>query len=253
MDPAGRRVVVAPTGEWLEPGCMLRRRRALVLCGLALAGCLDAETDGDGDAGGGGGADGGEPAEGPDAGTREPGGTDDGGGEETPTDDGRRSDDGLAVTSPAFEDGDPIPTRYTGEGDDTSPPLVIDGVPEDAASLALVMEDPDAPEPPFTHWLCWAIPPDTATIPRALGQSERLDALDGAIQGENDFGELGYRGPLPPEGDGPHRYRVSVYAVESPLDLDPGADRAAVDEALGDGVLATGQLAGTYEREDETS
>lgn len=155
---------------------------------------------------------------------------------------------GLSVASPAFDDGGPIPERYTGDGADASPPLSVGDVPSDAAALALVVDDPDAPDPPFTHWLCWAIPPDVGEIPEELPQTERVESLGGALQGTNDFGDLGYRGPLPPSGDGPHRYRFTVSALASGLDLDPGARRGAVDEALAGSVLEAGRLVGAYER-----
>ncbi|MFB6312023.1 MAG: YbhB/YbcL family Raf kinase inhibitor-like protein, partial [Salinirussus sp.] len=152
----------------------------------------------------------------------------------------------IDVASPAFEHGGAIPERFTGDGADVSPPLTIDGVPDEAASISLLMDDPDAPNPPFTHWLCWALPPDTDEIPEAVPQTEQV--LDGAIQGENDFGELGYRGPLPPADDGPHRYRFTVAALETPLDLEPGATRSSFDDAMAGVVIDRGRLVGTYNR-----
>lgn len=194
---------------------MLRRRRVLCLGAIALAGCQDGSQEATPETGPG------------------------------PASDGEN----LAVSSLAFGDGESIPTRFTGAGENVSPPLEIDGVPDSAAALALRLDDPDAPDPPFTHWLCWAIPPDTTEIPEGLPDSERLDALGGAIQGRNDAGELGYTGPMPPAGDGPHRYRFAVAALDSSLGLPPGAERAAFDDALDGLVLARGELVGTYQRE----
>jgi len=154
----------------------------------------------------------------------------------------------ITVQSSAFVAGETIPRQYTGGGADDSPPLSIAGVPADAASLALVVDDPDAPNPPFTHWLCWAIPADTTEVPAGIPQEERVPSLGDAAQGTNDFGKLGYRGPLPPEGDGPHRYRFTVSALEEPLALEPGADRAAVADALAGNVFEQGRLVGRYER-----
>jgi len=154
----------------------------------------------------------------------------------------------IDVTSSAFGDGESIPTKYTGEGEDVSPPLSIGTVPEGTRSLALVVDDPDAPDPPFTHWLVWAILPETRSIPADLPAARRLDALDGAIQGRNDFDELGYRGPLPPSDDGPHRYRFTVTALGTTVDLEPGSGREAVDDALAGEVLGAGRLVGTYAR-----
>lgn len=165
-------------------------------------------------------------------------------GDETPA----AGEGSLTVSSSAFGEGESIPQQYTTDGADVSPPLSIGGVPDAAASLVLVMDDPDAPSPPFTHWLCWGIPPDTTSIPADIQPAGRVEALGDAIQGQNDFGDLGYGGPAPPEGDGPHRYRFTLRAVEAPLGLDPGAGRNAVDEALAEGVIASGQLVGTYER-----
>jgi Raf kinase inhibitor-like YbhB/YbcL family protein len=154
----------------------------------------------------------------------------------------------MMVSSTAFEAGESIPERYTGDGADESPPLSVADAPGGSESFVLIVDDPDAPNPPFTHWLCWGIPPDTSEIPASIPQQERVPVLGDAVQGINDFDELGYRGPLPPEGDGPHRYRFTVRALDRALDLEPGADRAAVDNALEGGVMAQGRLVGTYER-----
>lgn len=151
----------------------------------------------------------------------------------------------IDVASPAVDAGGTMPRRYTGDGADVSPPLSIGGVPGEAARLALV-DDPDAPNPPFTHWLCWAIAADRTDIHENVPGTERV--LDGAVQGENDFAERGYRGPLPPSDDGPHRYRFTVLALESPLDLAPGATRSAVDDAVSGAVLDRGRLVATYDR-----
>lgn len=171
--------------------------------------------------------------------------TDDSGGPPVTTVD---DDTDLAVSSPAFVDGATIPTRYTFEGDDISPPLSIGGVPDGVASLVLVVDDPDAPNPPFTHWLVWQLPADTREIPTGISQSRRVESLGGAHQGTNDFGELGYRGPRPPEDDGAHTYRFTVYAVEESLDVQAGARRGRVDEGLRDNVVANARFTGEFER-----
>jgi Raf kinase inhibitor-like YbhB/YbcL family protein len=155
---------------------------------------------------------------------------------------------GLSVSSSAFEDGESIPDEFTGVGADRSPPLSITDVPGDASSLAVILDDPDAPSGPFVHWLLWNVPAGRMEIPAGQPQRERLPDLGGARQGENGFGEPGYRGPLPPEGDGPHTYRFTVYALGETLDVDPGADREALDDRMADAVVASGRLAGTYER-----
>jgi Raf kinase inhibitor-like YbhB/YbcL family protein len=121
--------------------------------------------------------------------------------------------DRIELTSPAFAPGSSIPRRFTCDGEDASPPLGWDGVPAGARELALLVEDPDAPNGTFVHWTLFAIPPDTTGLRE--GEVPR-----GALEGENSFGDRGYGGPCPPEHDEPHRYVFSVYALRAPLDLD---------------------------------
>lgn len=147
----------------------------------------------------------------------------------------------LVVTSPAFDDGERIPERYGHDHDNVNPPLTITGTPGDAASLVLVMDDPDAVEPAgkvWLHWLVWNIDPDQNTIP------EGWDA-DAAIVGENDFGNHRYDGPAPPDAE--HTYRFKLYALDTTLDLAASASKRAVGAAMTGGVLAQTQLTGTYE------
>lgn len=154
----------------------------------------------------------------------------------------------VQVTSSAFPDGGMIPQGYTCEGANISPPLAIADVPEDAASLALVVDDPDAPDPPFNHWLMWDIPPGTREIPEDVTKDRRAPEVGQAAQGTNDAGTLGYQGPCPPTGDGPHTYRFTVYALDVELDLAPGSDRADLDAARDGHVLDSGRLTGKYGR-----
>jgi Raf kinase inhibitor-like YbhB/YbcL family protein len=147
----------------------------------------------------------------------------------------------LAVTSPAFPDGGTIPRRYTCDGDDVSPPLAFTGVPAGAASLALLVEDPDAPHGTFTHWLVWDIGPHTTNL--GTGQ-----APTGAVEGRNGFGRTGYGGPCPPRGDRPHRYVFSLYATDRRLSLAPGATPDDLRHALAGHTLASGTLTGRYGR-----
>jgi Raf kinase inhibitor-like YbhB/YbcL family protein len=152
----------------------------------------------------------------------------------------------LTISTAAFEDGETIPAEYTGAGADRSPPLTVESVPEDAETLALVVDDPDANG--FVHWLLWNVPATVDEIPADLPQEETVPALDSARQGTNDFGELGYRGPLPPEGDGPHTYRFAMSAVSTTLDLAAGAERGALESALAGSVLDTRRITGEFER-----
>lgn len=154
----------------------------------------------------------------------------------------------LDVSTQAFQDGESIPTKYTCDGEDTSPPLTPE-IPEHAETWALVMTDPDAPSTTFTHWLIWNIPGDRSLSEDVPGE-ETVSDLDGAAQGTNDFGDIGYGGPCPPEGDGPHTYVFDVYALEDSLSLDPGAKRDTVESAIAesDALAATGTVEGEYER-----
>ena len=145
----------------------------------------------------------------------------------------------LTLTSAAFEDGAPIPVRFTCEGADVSPPLGWTGLPAGTASLALLLDDPDAPGGAFTHWLAWGLEP----APGELGEGAAPPA-----QGRNGFGGRGYGGPCPPRGDGPHRYVFRLYALDALLDLEPGAGKKAFQAALAGHVIGAAELTGTYER-----
>lgn len=157
-------------------------------------------------------------------------------------------DNDMQLTSPAFDDGDTLPQRFTADGADASPPFTIAGVPDGVDSLALIVDDPDAPEPPFTHWLVWAIPPGTTEIPEGIPKSRTSGELDGAKQGTNSFRELGWRGPAPPEGDDPHTYRFTLYAVGESLNRQAGVDREQIDAALQDNIVANERITAEYGR-----
>ncbi|WP_137287590.1 YbhB/YbcL family Raf kinase inhibitor-like protein [Halorussus salinisoli] len=159
----------------------------------------------------------------------------------------------FTIATEAWENGEAIPTQYTCEGENVSPPFTISNPPEGTEAFALVMDDPDAPNPPFVHWLLWNVPADATEIPENVPTSETVDDLGGAVQGANDTGELGYVGPCPPEGDPQHTYLFSLYALESPLDLDPGAEYPQVVEAVVQNALNRAQYVGQYERSAETT
>jgi len=145
----------------------------------------------------------------------------------------------LKITSPVFQDGGKIPSKFTCDGTDASPQLHLDGAPPAAKSLALIMDDPDAPGGLFTHWIVWNIDPKTNEI----GQS---GAPAGAVQGTNDFGKSGYGGPCPPSGT--HRYYFRIFALDRMLDLKSSAKRAELDSAMRGHVLAKAELMGRYSR-----
>jgi Raf kinase inhibitor-like YbhB/YbcL family protein len=151
----------------------------------------------------------------------------------------------IQVRSPQIRSQAPIPSRHTAYGDDISPELQWNPV-DGARSYALLVEDPDAPTAqPFVHWLVWNIPPDHHGLPEAIETvGEPLD-VKGIRQGRNDRGEVGYFGPRPPAGDGPHRYHFLVFALDRGLDLPAGATRDELLDAIDGHVLAKGELVAT--------
>jgi Raf kinase inhibitor-like YbhB/YbcL family protein len=151
----------------------------------------------------------------------------------------------LSVSSPAFGAEEPIPAEYSCQGANVSPPLTWSGVPEGAASLVLIVDDPDAPGGTWVHWVLYDLGVDVTELPAGVAPDERPAA--GGTQGENDFGELGYGGPCPPGGKA-HRYFFKLYALDRPLQLAPGASNAEVLEAAEGHILARGELMGTFER-----
>lgn len=145
----------------------------------------------------------------------------------------------MKITSPAFKEGGVIPERFSKNGQNVSPELRIEGMPAEAKSLALIVDDPDAPVGLFTHWLVWNIDPKTTAIAEG-------SAPGAAVQGKNDFGEIGYGGPQPPSGT--HRYFFKIFALDRALDLKPGAKRREVDAAMKGHVIAQGQTMGRYSK-----
>lgn len=195
---------------------MITRRQLLSICSVAgtvaLAGCGDDGTNGGGPYGSG------------------------------------ETDDDFTVTSSVVAEGEELPETYTADGEDISPPLSLQGLPGGTESLAVVLDDPDAPSGVFVHWLLWNVPGDTTAISEGVPRNETVDELDGARQGTNDFGEIGYFGPAPPADDDAHTYRFTVYAVDSMLELEAGAERDALEEALDGSTLGSARLTSTYER-----
>lgn len=144
----------------------------------------------------------------------------------------------MKITSSAFQEGGNIPSKFTCDGGDTSPTLHIVDVPSGAKSLALVVDDPDAPGGLFTHWVVWNISPQTATV--SEGSAPK------GVQGANDFGKSGYGGPCPPSGT--HRYYFKIFALDRELNLPAGAKRGQLDAAMKGHVVAQGELMGRYSR-----
>ncbi|MGM0399076.1 MAG: YbhB/YbcL family Raf kinase inhibitor-like protein [Halobacteriota archaeon] len=178
-----------------------------------------------------------------------PAGGENGGDDDGDTGGGDSNDGGeFSISSPAFDEGGPIPDRHTCSGADVSPRLVFEGIPLAAETLAIVVDDPDAPGGTFTHWMLWNVGADRTEIPEAVEPTEIVGALDDATQGKNGFGSIGFRGPCPPEDDDPHTYRFRAYALDSRLDVEAEADREAVEPVLDDATLATDVLTGRFGR-----
>ena len=158
----------------------------------------------------------------------------------------------IAITSTAFASGEPIPTKYTGEGEDVSPPLSWSGVPENARELVLICDDPDAPtDEPWVHWILYKIPARLKALPEGVPTEARLKDPAGALQGRNSWPTgrtIGYRGPMPPPGHGAHRYYFRLYALEGKLVIEPGVDKSTLLQEMSDHVIDQGELMGTYER-----
>lgn len=142
----------------------------------------------------------------------------------------------LAITSPVFKSQSAIPAKYTCEGKDINPPLHIEGVPEQARSLALIVDDPDAPGKTWVHWVMWNIP---------ITHSVAEDSVPGE-QGWNDFDRIRWGGPCPPSGK--HRYHFKVYALDTLLILPPKTTKRDLEQAMANHILAYGELVGVYKR-----
>ncbi len=150
----------------------------------------------------------------------------------------------LGLTSAAFKEGGPIPSRYTCDGQDVSPPLSWTQPPAGTKSLALISDDPDAPGKTWVHWVVYNLPPSARELPEAVRAEQELP--DGTRQGTTDFGRIGYGGPCPPSGT--HRYFFTLYALDAALSLPPGATKQHVEAAMQGHILAHTQLIGTYRR-----
>ena len=151
----------------------------------------------------------------------------------------------MKLTSPAFVDGQPIPTKHTCDGADVSPPLNWSEAPPGTRSFALICDDPDAPVGTWVHWVIHGLSPATADLPEMVPPTER--APGGAKQGLNDFRRVGYGGPCPPPGR-PHHYFFKLYALDTELALPARAIKADLVRAMAGHILAAAQLMGTYQR-----
>ena len=146
---------------------------------------------------------------------------------------------GLLIASPAFGPNATIPSKFTCDGPDLSPPLRFENIPEQTRSLALIVDDPDAPRGTWVHWVVWNIPPGTRELPEN-------GLPGGALQGTNDFRTRKYGGPCPPAGK--HRYFFKLYALDTILSLNPGSTKGQLEEAMKGHILDQAELVGLYER-----
>ena len=150
----------------------------------------------------------------------------------------------IKVTSTAFSHEGLIPSKYTCDGADVSPPLQWQGIPKGTKSIALISDDPDAPVGTWVHWVLFNLPPDAASLDENVPRQETLP--NGARQGKNDFGKIGYGGPCPPSGT--HRYFFKICALDTLLDLPPGSKKSDLLKAMEGHILGRGQLMGKYKR-----
>jgi len=142
----------------------------------------------------------------------------------------------LKITSPAFQHNDVIPAKCTGDGKDINPALQIEGIPEGTQSLALVVDDPDAPMGTWDHWVVWNIPPSNQIKENSVPGTE----------GMNSFRKHSYGGPCPPSGT--HRYFFKVYALDTKLTLNPSSNKRDLEKAMQGHILAKGEIVGKYSR-----
>ncbi|MEH2076500.1 MAG: YbhB/YbcL family Raf kinase inhibitor-like protein [Nostoc sp.] len=152
----------------------------------------------------------------------------------------------MEIRSPAFFIGNTIPFKYTCDGDNISPPIHWEAAPQETKSFALILDDPDAPNETFTHWIIYNIPADIRELPEAVAKQPKLPS--GGLQGENSFGELGFGGPCPPK-NGAHRYFFKIYALDQMLDLAAGANKQQLLTAIENHILDKAELMGRYARE----
>lgn len=150
----------------------------------------------------------------------------------------------IKVESAAFKHMQPIPSQYTCDGADISPPLSWSNVPPAAKSIALIADDPDAPAGTWVHWVVYDLPPAADSLQEDVPKIDTLP--EGGIQGRNDFHRIGWNGPCPPGGT--HRYFFKVYALDTILNLPAGKTKQEIEKAMKGHILAKGEIVGKYTR-----
>ncbi len=151
----------------------------------------------------------------------------------------------LKLATTAFQPGGIIPKKFTCDGPDVSPALAWSDLPAGAQSIALIMDDPDAPAGTWVHWVLYDLPASARELPEGVPKQEELSS--GARQGRNDFRKIGYGGPCPPHGP-PHRYFFKLYALDAKTKLIAGATKADLERAMQGHILAQAELVGRYQR-----
>jgi Raf kinase inhibitor-like YbhB/YbcL family protein len=150
----------------------------------------------------------------------------------------------MNIKSSVFEEGGDIPQKYSCDGEDISPPLSWSGAPETTKSFALISDDPDAPMGTWVHWVIYNIPGSSSGLDEDVPADETLS--DGSMQGQNSWNRIGYGGPCPPGGT--HRYYFKLYALDTELDLKPGASKKELERAMKGHVVAEEQIMGRFSR-----
>ncbi|RME80238.1 MAG: YbhB/YbcL family Raf kinase inhibitor-like protein [Methanobacteriota archaeon] len=152
---------------------------------------------------------------------------------------GEKHNGGIAMeVKSVFGNNERIPTKYGCEGEDVNPELEVSGIPEEAKSLAIIMDDPDAPGGTWVHWVAWNIP---------IGNIE--EGTRAGVKGKNSWGKLGYGGPCPPRGHGIHHYHFKVYALDSQLTLAEGTTKEELLKAMEEHIVGEAELVGLYSRD----
>jgi Raf kinase inhibitor-like YbhB/YbcL family protein len=155
------------------------------------------------------------------------------------------TDNALQLTSSVFTSEGTIPATYTCDGEDKSPPLSWAVPPASVQSIALIVDDPDAPVGTWVHWVLFNLPPTTISLPEGVPADANIPG--GGVHGSNSWQQAGYGGPCPPKGS-THRYFFKLYALDMSLDLKPGASKSDVEQAMAGHILAEGRLVGLYGR-----
>lgn len=150
----------------------------------------------------------------------------------------------MKIQSSAFSEGQPIPQKYTCQGEDVSPALSWSDAPPDTKAFAIIADDPDAPAGTWVHWVFFNLPAQTHQLPEGVPKTEQAS---GGTQGKNDFKKIGYNGPCPPPGKS-HRYFFKLYALGGPLSLKSGSTKQDVEKAIRGHVLSHAETMGTYQR-----